>query len=539
MTMAMMQAGGTTRSSEIVTNRRLRGVSMSRSGKSSTYRLRAHSKSYVISRQQTDNLIVRRYAPAMLSVAAKTNDVAKRRDRLNTKTCSGAIGREVNEIKISSRQSNLARASSSPPQETTTTTEDLPKPKKASRPRIDALDSLRFFLIMYISTGHFVMFATGNNFVQSFFSQINVVVGAFFVLSGYVAGYTSTELGKYEASARVKPAIKYSIQRIMGFYPLYILAQLIFLPMFAYVDNLYNGPVKTMFHFLATSTLTQAWFPLHADIWNAPSWFLSALTFSLIALPYTLPSMAEMKKSGLKKAFLLLTGISLIAKVAYSYDLGVWTVMEGMMRKHPNTMFWNNIRFNPFYALVEILMGVCACRFVMLDKVEGEDSTQATSKWLTKPITVFAGMIGMLVLRAANVLAINDGLARSAIFIPLWCLFMMQIHRETVKDIDSENGGAPKGLTKVLNSKALVWLGSISFPIYIFHGPIGQLFYKKAIASKLFGAVMSKKYGYPFFYVYLFIVMGVSVLVKKFFLDNKAVQSTTKEITGKLCALAE
>ena len=37
-------------------------------------------------------------------------------------------------------------------------------------------------------------------------AQINVWVGAFFVISGYVAGYTATELGKYEASARVKPA---------------------------------------------------------------------------------------------------------------------------------------------------------------------------------------------------------------------------------------------------------------------------------------------------------------------------------------------
>lgn len=55
--------------------------------------------------------------------------------------------------------------------------------------------------------------------------QVNVWVGPFFVLSGYVAGYTATELGKYEASARVKPAGAYTVARVAGFYPLFALIQ--------------------------------------------------------------------------------------------------------------------------------------------------------------------------------------------------------------------------------------------------------------------------------------------------------------------------
>ena len=461
-----------------------------------------------------------------------------------------AAGVPDNEAASATLQNAVAVDAAVPSAATATTAATPAAKKKPSRPRIDALDSLRFFLIMYISTGHFVAFATSNAFIQAFFSQVNVVVGAFFVLSGYVAGYTSTELGKYEASPRVQPAVRYSIQRIMGFYPLYMLAQAVFLPMFAYVDNLYNGAIKTIAHLVTTTTLTQAWFPAHADIWNAPTWFLSALTFSLLALPYALPSFAAMKKKGLRKAFAVLTAVSLVAKIAYSYDLNVWTIMEGTLRKHPNLIFWNNIRFNPFYALVEVLMGVCACRFVMLDNVEGKTSSEATSAWYTKPAVLLSAMVGMLALRAANILTINDGLARGAIFIPLWSLFMMQIHRETVKGIGSDDAtnteaetetanAEPTGLTNLLRSKALVWLGSIAFPIYIFHGPIGQLFYKKAIATKVFGAVMSKKFGYSFFFVYMSVVLGVSVLVKRFFLDNKTVQGKTKEVTAKLCEMVE
>ncbi len=149
--------------------------------------------------------------------------------------------------------------------------------------------------------------------------------------------------------------------------------------MFAFADNFYNGPVVTLAHGLMSTGLVQvrgqlpssaqsctrcecctasctaraqtpagsplpltpafaharqnatllpcaclqAWFPAHAEIWNAPTWFLSALTFAMLVLPYVLPSIAEMRKKGLRKLLLALTGVSLLGKLAYSYDLKV------------------------------------------------------------------------------------------------------------------------------------------------------------------------------------------------------------------------
>lgn len=45
-----------------------------------------------------------------------------------------------------------------------------------------------------------------------------------------------------------------------------------------------------------------------------------------------------------------------MAKLAYSYDLGAWGFLEGMMsaRNHPNILFWNITRFNPFYCMLEV-----------------------------------------------------------------------------------------------------------------------------------------------------------------------------------------
>jgi hypothetical protein len=60
-------------------------------------------------------------------------------------------------------------------------------------------------------------------------------------VSGYVVAYTCTELGQYKASPRISPAPQFIMSRIMGYYPLYLLAQIIFLPVFVYADAMYNG----------------------------------------------------------------------------------------------------------------------------------------------------------------------------------------------------------------------------------------------------------------------------------------------------------
>lgn len=44
--------------------------------------------------------------------------------------------------------------------------------KKASKPRLPALDSLRFFLIAYIAVGHFVAFATRDPFLLKLLTQV-------------------------------------------------------------------------------------------------------------------------------------------------------------------------------------------------------------------------------------------------------------------------------------------------------------------------------------------------------------------------------
>lgn len=400
--------------------------------------------------------------------------------------------------------------------------------KAVKKPRLPALDSIRFFLITYISVGHFIACATRDPLTLAALSQVNVVVGAFFVLSGYVAAYTTTALGTYEASMdRLRPSPSYFVSRVMGFYPLYFLVNVVFAPMFFYADSFYNGPVTAAVHGLMTFSLTQAWFPMHAELWNAPTWFLSAFTFALAAMPFALPSIAQFKRKHLSSAFKILVAVSLIAKLAYSYDLGAWGFMEGVMsaKTHPNWLYFNSVRFSPFNALIDVLMGAVAARSVMIDSADGE-SVPKQNAVLSCSATPLVAMVGFLAARALGVVAVNDAISRT-IFTVLFSMFAVNVHRETVRD-----GGAGSLVSRALSWKPLVYLGTISFPIYILHGPIGQVFYKRVVATKLFGKVFTQ---YPqFFPVYLIIVLASAALTHEFFIKNKKVQELSKSVTKKV-----
>ena len=498
----------------------------------------------------------------------RASRAAASRRRVITRTKASAAG-----TNSSSSGGDAASTAAPAAAEAPVAPASTPPAKGKKRPFIPALDSTRFFLISYITVGHFIACCTRDPFFLRLLSQVNVVVGAFFVLSGYVVAYTCTELGQYKASARISPAPQFIMSRIMGYYPLYLLAQVLFAPVFLYADNLYNGPIATAWHAVVTFTLSQAWFPAHAELWNAPTWFLSALTFATVCLPFCLPAVASWRKKGLKTAMWALTAVSLVAKIAYSYDTNGWFFMEGTMspKTHPSWMFWNATRFSPFMALVEILIGCVAARMVMIRECddareelidEGEaarlvmtGSRSGTVKnrssggdgggggvvfggggdfnFATSPVVPLVGMIGVLFARAMGWLTMNDALTRGLLFIPLFTSFVMRVHVQTVyEDLPNAARGREEegeehregynSFSKMLSAKWLTYLGAISFPIYILHGPIGQIFYKRAVASKLWGVVFTK---YPtFFLVYLAIVLVGAVAVHELFMKNKNIQ---------------
>jgi len=357
-----------------------------------------------------------------------------------------------------------------------------------------------------------------------------VVVGAFFVLSGYVAAYTTTELGERKGSARLNNAVEFAVARIMGFWPLHLMVLFLFSWVFIGVDVSFNGPITALWHGFLSVMMLQAWFPSSAEIWNAPTWFLSSFAFCLIVLPYGLRLLALQKKSELRRTLVFLAVLSLLPRLGYSDDLKAWDILEGSLsaKKHPNYVLFNAVRFSPFLASLEVLMGATACRLVMLD---GEQDSGKTAS----PMWPLIGMLSIIGLRAKGIITINDMLVRTIAFIPLWIVFLMRLHRQSTGP-----GGAQKMLPKLLCMPPFLFLGGISFPIFIVHGPIGQVFFKKAVAKKLWGGMLAQPRPdgiHWFFGVYWAVVLLMAILLQKCFVESSRVKEASKHLQVAILGL--
>jgi peptidoglycan/LPS O-acetylase OafA/YrhL len=372
-------------------------------------------------------------------------------------------------------QENILRGGATPTKtalKTATTVTAVSAPKPEKKLRLLALDGLRFLLCTYIVLGHFFRFANPPAFLLKFFAQINITVGAFFALSGYVSAYTTTEVGERKASPKLTsiPSQKWWLSKCMGYYPMHWLVLLLFSPMFLYSDVSVLGWPKAILHGIMSVTLTQAWFPMHAEVvWNAPSWYLSSLTFSTAVLPFSLPKIAGMDKQGLRRTAAWLFLVKLLPVLGYLYDHNTWSLVEGMTitKLHPALAVFNAQRFYPVFNTAEILMGVVACRLVMLDTLDNKDKPIKTT-WLSTAVPL-TGLVGTLAIRAAGLVPDCSDLLIRCFLVPVFLKFVMGTHRNAVAKVKDP-------VSSFLSSKAMVWLGGLSFPIYIVHGEFIILF---------------------------------------------------------------
>jgi len=396
--------------------------------------------------------------------------------------------------------------------------------KGKKRIRIEALDGIRGLLALHIVFGHFLRFASPSKFWMQLFAQVNITVGAFFALSGYVTAYTCTRVGEHGTTFEASSWKQWWISKAMTFYPMHWFVMILFGPMFVYSDlfaasSITKGLTTATNNGLLSCTLTQAWFPVNrAETWNAPTWFLSSLSFCNLVLAIALPTIARMNKSRLRIAIFWLFWINLVPALGYFCFAGSksWKLVEGMIKPkdHPSLDLFNVVRFFPVFNAWETLMGAVACRLVMLNA--NDYSPKATIWTVAIP---FGITIGILVGRAIDCIPdCSDLLIRKVIIIPMFLNFVMALHRNALLSMGSKAAKDP--ISAFLSTKLMVWMGNLSFPIYILHGPIGQLFYKRAIAGKLWGGVLR---GQGFFSLYLASVLLSAVLVQKMFSNRKIV----------------
>lgn len=293
--------------------------------------------------------------------------------------------------------------------------------------RIEQLTFTRFIagisiVIFHYGNGSYLF---NNNFVQFIFQQANVGVSYFFILSGFVM------IIAYNKKEEIK-SVEYIKNRLARIYPVYVLAIFLVLILSILSKNIdFEGFFLNLF-------MLQSWIPGKALSFNIPGWSLSVEFFFYAIFPFLFNSIY--KKTNYKNTIIPIFLIWILSQIIlHLFFLGNIDSRFPLDQK--------DLLYFPLLHLNEFLMGNLAGLYFV-------NRTNSTPKKYDLQILMVT-LIIILVLRFPIGLIYHNGLL-ALLFIPLIILISL-------------NDGV---ITTFFNNKTCVFLGEISFGIYILQNPV-------------------------------------------------------------------
>jgi peptidoglycan/LPS O-acetylase OafA/YrhL len=371
------------------------------------------------------------------------------------------------------------------------------------RKTLDALTGARFLAAFWVLTYHF---AIEFRFVRlpgkptppaqlpfglgPFVTQGHLAVDFFFLLSGFILAYTYiSPKGGLRGSRR-----EFWVARVARIYPVYLLGLVLFTPEYLRVEHnwLIVGASA-----IAHLFMIHSWLPFTL-YWNQPSWSLGVESFFYAFFPLLLPLAGRLRRRGLWLLFfatwLVFIGI----------DVGLVILTRHGFMSFPG---WRDIaRYNPLVSFPEFIAGMA---LGLLFTRYGRDalpllrrfSAPAFDALLVATLVVF----GVLLL-VADRLGIHGGLVDTlgpASLPPMAAIIFLLAFQRGV-------------IVKLLSHPLMVWLGEISYAIYILHKPVWFLLYKplwaalSAVSLAAVGHVPDNLVFYIAFSILVIIISGLS-----------------------------
>lgn len=310
----------------------------------------------------------------------------------------------------------------------------MPRSQKniASRaaPEIPALTGLR-----WVAAFHVVLFHLPRVYSNKLIFQGYTSVSFFFLLSGFVLAH------RYLGASPPVSAGKFWRARLARIVPAYLAAW----ALSAWVFNSFQRPAA---EWGSTIFLVQAWSAAYATAVNFPSWSVSVEIFFYALFPLLAWLLGRTRSPG-----------ALAARATVSYLL-VFAGPLWMIARHPylktatvflETPAARTLKFNPAMHLGLFVLGMVTC--LISRKLSSKD--------------VLWGRVGTAALMAYVVLlvvpiGIPYVFLHNGVLAPLLCLVLL-------------SASAPSLLNRFLGSRALVFLGQVSYSLYLFQAPIYRL----------------------------------------------------------------
>ena len=336
---------------------------------------------------------------------------------------------------------------------------------RARRPQLHALTGLRFFAALYVVTEHYARFALakGPRLVASFNLAGPVAVSLFFILSGVVLTYSSTDTeGRFAGSKR---AFWYA--RWSRLYPLFLIAIVFSLPANAALLRHSNSTTMTVVWTVVRAgvavLLLQAWIPNVTFAANAPGWSLSVEAFFYLSFP----SLVHRFRCTTLRRLLAFTAPLWLLSIAPA------AVLE-YVDHHGGLQGTNSISFMgealtpavfvgrlaaefPLARLAEFCIGICLGHFLIAQAANDLSPTIRRRLSLAGLLSIAALVVALTIvgdLRQPNETVIMSGFAA-----PLFAVLLIAL---------ALGSGS---LVSFLSSRPLLRLGAASYALYIIQAP--------------------------------------------------------------------
>ncbi|MFZ6665190.1 acyltransferase family protein [Peijinzhouia sedimentorum] len=293
--------------------------------------------------------------------------------------------------------------------------------------RLEQLTFTRFIAAISIVVFHYGtnIFPFNLDVFSFIFQQASIGVSYFFILSGFVMIIAYGQKKRIQFDNFIK-------RRVSRIYPVYLVA-IILLMSFQLIMKIPIDSNGLIFNL----TMIQAWIPGKALSFNSPAWSISVEMFFYISFPLLFNYFYT--KIEIKKLFIYITLIFIISQCILHFVLGS-SFYQGFPSKSHDFIFYSPLmHFNEF--LVGNIFGLI---FIRMGKSKNTD------------LQIIILLIVLIILLRFNYgINYHNGML-AFIFVPI--IFLV-----------SSNTGI---ISKILKNKHLVFLGEISYGVYILQVPV-------------------------------------------------------------------
>lgn len=271
----------------------------------------------------------------------------------------------------------------------------------------------------------------------------SVAVIYFFLLSGFILTIT------YQSAMQRTGTLnrgQFWRARFARIYPLYAFA----LVLTVFVQTIFYAVAVTPVELLASLTLVQAWFPALANTLNGPGWSLSVEAFFYALFPLLFPALTTLSD----RAAAGLLALVWAAGLGVFYSLSQQPIPAGLTPEEHHSL----LNYSPWMHLATFVNGcLTGLLFGRYVRRHGPSADRNRLAWAM----LLLGLAGLVVVVPQSRLMLY---AQGGLLAPVFALFIVGLSLQT-----------DTALTRLLSWRPLVYLGEISYGLYILQMPVIRL----------------------------------------------------------------